>query len=427
MLQNVLKSTVVKLSAAVAGVTLLVSATATYAQDKVKIGILHSLSGTMAISETSLKDVVLMAADEINAAGGVKVGGKSYMIESEVVDPASNWPLFAEKAKELIADKKVAVTFGCWTSVSRKSCLPVFEEYNSLLFYPVQYEGEEQSLNVFYTAASPNQQLVPAADYAIKELGAKKFYLLGTDYVFPRTANKVLKAFLLKNGVPEANIMEEYTPFGHKDYQTIVNKLKAFSASGDAVVLSTINGDSNVPFYTEFANQGLTAKDCPIIAFSVAEDELRAMDTSKLAGHLAAWNYFQSIDTPENKKFVEAFKAYCAAKGLPGGKDRVTDDPIEAAYYGVYVWKAAAEKAGSFDVDAVRKAIYGLEFDAPGGKKKMHPTNQHTFKPVYIGEILKDGQFKIVWDSKGLVEPDSYSKLLWEGKTPPAPTGGPKK
>ncbi len=425
MLRNLLKGTAGKIALAVAACGLFVGST--QAQEKVKIGVLHSLSGTMAISETSLKDVVLMAAEEINAAGGVKLGDKSYVIEAEVVDPASNWPLFAEKAKELIVDKKVAVTFGCWTSVSRKSCLPVFEEYNALLFYPVQYEGEEQSLNVFYTAASPNQQLVPAADYAIKELGAKKFYLLGTDYVFPRTANKVLKAFLLKNGVPEANIMEEYTPFGHKDYQTIVNKLKAFSASGDAVVLSTINGDSNVPFYTEFANQGLTAKDCPIIAFSVAEDELRAMDTSKLAGHLAAWNYFQSIDTPENAKFVEAFKAFCAKNNLPGGKDRVTDDPIEAAYYGVYVWKAAAEKAGTFDVDAVRQAVYGLEFDAPGGKKKMHPTNQHTFKPVYIGEILKDGQFKIVWKSDGLVEPDSYSKLLWEGQTPPAPTGGPKK
>ncbi len=395
------------------------------AQETVKIGVLHSLSGTMAISETSLRDVVLMAVDEINAKGGVL--GKQ--IEPVVVDPASDWPLFKEKAAELITQKKVAVTFGCWTSVSRKSCLPVFEEYNSLLFYPVQYEGEEQSLNVFYTAASPNQQLVPAAEYAMKELGAKKFYLLGTDYVFPRTANKVLKAFLLKAGVPEANIKEEYTPFHHQDYQTIVNNIKAFSAGGKAVVLSTINGDSNVPFYTEFANQGLTADDCPIIAFSVAEDELRAMDTSKLVGHLAAWNYFQSIDTPENKKFVQAFKDYCSAKGLPGGKDRVVDDPIEAAYYGVYVWKAAAEKAGSFDVDKVRAAVYGMEFDAPGGKKKMDEKNQHTWKPVYIGEIQKDGMFKIVWDSKGLVAPDSYSKLLWtpEQLAEKKPTGGPKK
>jgi urea transport system substrate-binding protein len=427
MLSSILKGAAGKIAMAVAACGLF--AGAAQAQEKVKIGVLHSLSGTMAISETSLRDVVLMAAEEINAAGGVKLGDKSFMIDPVVVDPASNWPLFAEKAKELIVDHKVAVTFGCWTSVSRKSCLPVFEEYNALLFYPVQYEGEEQSLNVFYTAASPNQQLVPAAEYAMKELGAKKFYLLGTDYVFPRTANKVLKAFLLKNGVPESNIKEVYTPFGHKDYQTIVNEIKAFGAAGDAVVLSTINGDSNVPFYTEFANQGLTSETCPIIAFSVSEDELRAMDTSKLVGHLAAWNYFMSIDTPENKKFVEAFKAYCEKNNLPGGKDRVTADPIEAAYYGVYVWKAAAEKAGTFDVDAVRQAVYGMEFDAPGGKKKMHASNQHTWKPVYIGEILKDGQFKIVWQSEGLVEPDSYSKLLWtpEELAAKQPTGGPKK
>ena len=379
----------------------------------------------MAISETSLRDVVLMATEEINASGGVM--GKQ--IEAVVVDPASDWPLFAEKAKELIVDHKVATIFGCWTSVSRKSVLPVIEEYNALLFYPVQYEGEEQSLNVFYTASSPNQQLVPAADYAIKELEAKKFYLLGTDYVFPRTANKVLKAFLLKEGVPEANIKEVYTPFHHQDYQTIVGEIKEFAAAGDAVVLSTINGDSNVPFYTEFANQGLTSDDCPIIAFSVSEDELRAMDTSKLVGHLASWNYFQSIDTPENAAFVKAFKEYCAKNNLPGGADRVTADPIEAAYYGVYVWKAAVEKAGSFDVDAVREAVYGLEFDAPGGKKKMHESNQHTYKPVYIGEIRADGQFDIVWESDGLVEPDSYSKLLHTPEELAAikPTGGPKK
>jgi urea transport system substrate-binding protein len=429
MFSSLVKNAAGKIALAAASVGLFIGSSSVKAEDKVKIGVLHSLSGTMAISETSLRDVVLMAAEEINAKGGVKIDGKGVMIEPVVVDPASDWPLFGEKAKELINTHKVAVTFGCWTSVSRKNCLPVFEEYNALLFYPVQYEGEEQSLNVFYTAASPNQQLVPAADYAIKELGAKKFYLLGTDYVFPRTANKVLKAFLLKSGVPEANIMEEYTPFHHQDYQTIVSKIKAFSAGGGAVVLSTINGDSNVPFYTEFANQGLTADDCPIIAFSVAEDELRAMDTSKLVGHLAAWNYFQSIDTPENKAFVEAFKAYCAKNNLPGGAARVTDDPIEAAYYGVYVWKAAAEKANSFDVDKVRAAVYGMEFDAPGGKKKMHASNQHTYKPVYIGEIKADGQFKIVWDSKGLVEPDSYSKLLWtpEELAAKTPTGGPKK
>jgi len=397
-------STFRRLSVAVLCAAVCVGA-ALRAEDTVKIGVLHSLSGTMAISETSLKDVVLMAAEEINAAGGV-LGKK---IEPVVVDPASNWPLFAEKAKQLITQDKVAVTFGCWTSVSRKSCLPVFEEYDALLFYPVQYEGEEQSLNVFYTAASPNEQLVPAAEYMMSEDGGgyKKFYLLGTDYVFPRTANKVLKAFLLAKGVPEANIAEEYTPFHHQDYQTIVGKIKAFAAGGKACVLSTINGDSNVPFYKEFANQGLKAADCPIMAFSVAEDELRAMDVPPLVGHLACWNYYMSIDTPENKKFVEKFKEYCAKNNLPGGKDRVTDDPIEAAYYGVYVWKNACEKAKSFDVDKVREAVYGMEFDAPGGKKKMDEKNQHTWKPVYVGEILKDGQFKIVWQSKGLVHPDT--------------------
>jgi urea transport system substrate-binding protein len=393
-----------------------------YAQDTVKIGILHSLSGTMAISETSLRDVVLMAVEEINAKGGV-LGKKIVPV---VVDPASDWPLFAEKAKELITQKKVAVTFGCWTSVSRKSCLPVFEEYNALLFYPVQYEGEEQSLNVFYTGASPNQQLTPAAKYMLAE-DYKKFYLLGTDYVFPRTANRVLKAYLIAQGVPEKNIIEEYTPFHHQDYQTIVGKIKKFAAGGDACVMSTINGDSNVPFYKEFANQGLTSDDCPIMAFSVAEDELRAMDVPPLVGHLAAWNYFQSINTPENRAFVKAFKMYCKKNGLPGGTDRVTDDPIEAAYFGVYTWAAAVEKAKSFDVDKVREAVYGLEFDAPGGKKSMHKSNQHTLKPVYIGEIKKNGQFKIIAKSKGLVSPDSYSPYLHPDKKYPAPTGGPKK
>ena len=388
----------------------------------VKIGVLHSLSGTMAISETSLKDVVLMAVEEINAAGGVM--GKQ--IEPIVVDPASDWDLFAEKAKDLITKEEVAVVFGCWTSVSRKSVLPVFEEHNSLLFYPVQYEGEEQSLNVFYTAATPNQQLIPAAEYMMEEVGAKKFYLLGTDYVFPRTANKVLKAYLKTKGVPDENIVEEYTPFHHQDYQTIVGKIKKFAAGGDACVLSTINGDSNVPFYKEFANQGLTSDDCPIMAFSVAEDELRAMDVPPLVGHLAAWNYFQSINTPENKKFVKNFKAFCERNGLPGGSKRVTDDPIEAAYFGVYVWKAAVEKAGSFDVDKVREAVYGLEFDAPGGKKLMHANNQHTLKPVYIGEIKKNGQFKIIYKSDGLVSPDSYSSYLHPDGNYPAPTGGPK-
>jgi len=393
------------------------------AQDNtVKVGVLHSLTGTMAISETSLRDVVLMAVDEINAAGGVKVGGKGYLIEPVVVDPASNWPLFAEKAKQLIVQEKVAVTFGCWTSVSRKSVLPVYEaKYGKnenpygggLLFYPVQYEGEEQSYNVFYTGASPNQQLIPAADYMMSADGGakKKFYLLGTDYVFPRTANKVLKAYLKSKGVPEANIAEEYTPFSHSDYQTIVGKIKAFAKDGDACVLSTINGDSNVPFYTEFANQGLTADTCPIMAFSVAEDELRSMQTEKLVGHLAAWNYYQAQDLPGNKKFVETFKKYCAANNLPGGSNRVTDDPIEAAYFGVYVWKNAVEKAGTFDIHKVIPKVLGMEFDAPGGKKKMHAVNHHTYKPVLIGSIRADGQFDIISQTE-LVEPDSFSKYL---------------
>jgi len=391
------------------------------ADDVVKIGVLHSLTGTMAISETSLRDAVLMAVDEINSKGGV-LGKK---IEPVIVDPASNWDLFAEKAKELLQRDKVAVVFGCWTSVSRKSVLPVFEANNGLLFYPVQYEGEEMSKNIFYTGATPNQQLLPAAKYLMGPEGGnkKKFYLLGTDYVFPRTANKILKAYLLASGIPEANIVEEYTPFGHADYQTIVAKIKKFGQNGDAAVLSTINGDSNVPFYKEFANQGLTAHDIPIMAFSVAEDELRSMETKSLVGHLAAWNYFQSIDTPANKDFVARFKDYAVRKNLPGGASRVTDDPIEAAYFGVYVWKAAVEKAHSFDVDKVRDAVYGLEFDAPGGAKKMHAQsiaalpgialgNHHTYKPVYIGKIQSDGQFQIIWHSDGLVEPEPYSKYV---------------
>lgn len=392
-------------------------------ENEVKVGVLHSLTGTMAISEVSLKDVVLMAFEEINSKGGV-LGKKITPI---VVDPKSDWPTFREKANELVLQHKVAVTFGCWTSASRKNVLDVYQDNNALLFYPVQYEGEEQSLNVFYTAASPNQQLVPAAKYMMEELEAKKFYLLGTDYVFPRTANRVLIAYLKEKGVPAKNIIEEYTPFHHQDYQTIVAKIKKFAAGGDACVLSTINGDSNVPFYKEFANQGLDSDQCPIMAFSVAEDELRAMDVPPLVGHLACWNYFQSVDTAANKQFIKNFKDYCRRNKLPGGIKRVTDDPIEAAYFGVYVWKAAVEKAKSFDVDKVRQAVYGMEFDAPGGKKKMHPTNQHTLKPVYVGEIREDGQFDIVWKSDGLVSPDAYSAYLWRGKEDKIPlaTGGP--
>ncbi|MGL1933502.1 MAG: urea ABC transporter substrate-binding protein [Fibrobacterales bacterium] len=376
---------------------------------EVKIGILHSLTGTMAISETSLKDVVEMAVEEINAKGGVL----GHTIKPVAVDPASNWDLFAEKAKELILKEKVAATFGCWTSVSRKSVLPVYEANKSLLFYPVQYEGVEESPYIYYTGATPNQQLIPAAEYMMSKAGGskKKFYLLGTDYVFPRTANKVLKLFLKSKGVADENIIEVYTPFGHADYQTIVAEIKKFGKDGDAVVLSTINGDSNVPFYKEFANQGLTSEFCPIMAFSVAEDELRAMETQYLAGHLAAWNYYQSVNTPENNAFVKAFKAYCKKKGLPGGEARVTDDPIEAAYFGVYAWAKAVEKAGSFDVEKVKAALSGLEFPAPGGPKKIHATNHHTYKPVLIGEIRADGQFDVVWQTPGLVEPNPFALI----------------
>jgi urea transport system substrate-binding protein len=377
-------------------------------KDPIKIGVLHSLSGTMAISEVSLRDVVLMAVGEINAKGGVL----GRPLQPVVVDPASNWDLFAEKAKQLLLQDKVAVVFGCWTSVSRKSVLPVFENNNGLLFYPVQYEGEECSKNVFYTGATPNQQLIPAAEYLMSKEGGgyKKFYLLGTDYVFPRTANKILRAYLLAKGVPADSIAEEYTPFNHQDYQTIVDKIKRFASGGNAAVLSTINGDSNVPFYKEFANQGLRSENAPIMAFSVAEDELRGMDTSALVGHLAAWNYYQSVDTPQNKKFVSAFKEYAKKTNLPGGDKRVTDDPMEAAYFGVYVWKQAVEKAKTTDVDPVRKAVYGQEFLAPGGKIKMDEANHHTYKPVLIGEILKDGQFKAVSRSKGLVKAEPWSE-----------------
>jgi urea transport system substrate-binding protein len=306
------------------------------------------------------------------------------------------------------------VVFGCWTSVSRKAVLPVFESLNGLLFYPVQYEGEEMSPNIFYMGATPNQQLIPGADFLMSADGGskKKFYLLGTDYVFPRTANRILRGYLRSAGVPDAAIVEEYTPFGHADYEPMVAKIKEFGRNGDAAVLSTINGDSNVAFYAEFSKQGLTPKTTPVMAFSLAEDELRSMASGDLVGHLATWNYYQSIDTPENSRFVEAFKRFAERKGLPGGRDRVTDDPIEAAYAGVHVWKAAVEKAQSFEVGAVSSAALGLEFDAPGGKKRMHPTNRHSYKPVYVGRVRADGQFDIIWRSQGLVEPLPFSPYL---------------
>src|SRR5262245_58881114 len=346
------RRTFIRQLAVTAAVAAAFGSTSVYAQQKtVKIGVLHSLSGTMAISETVLKDVVLMAVDEINAKGGV-MGAK---IEPVVVDPASNWPLFAEKARQLLTQDKVSVVFGCWTSVSRKSVLPVFEELNGLLFYPVQYEGEEISKNVFYTGAAPNQQAIPAVEYLMSKEGgtAKRFVLLGTDYVYPRTTNKILRAFLKSNGVADADIMEDYTPFGHSDYQTIIAKIKKFASEGKkTAIISTINGDSNVPFYKELGNQGVKATDVPSVAFSVGEEELRGVDTKPLVGHLAAWNYFMSIKAPANDAFTKKWADYAKAKNIAGHKDKpLTNDPMEATYIGVYMWKQAVEKAKSFDVD----------------------------------------------------------------------------
>jgi len=387
--------------------------TSVYAQQKtVKIGVLHSLSGTMAISETVLKDVVLMAVDEINAKGGV-MGAK---IEPVVVDPASNWPLFAEKARQLISQDKVAAVFGCWTSVSRKSVLPVFEELNGLLFYPVQYEGEEISKNVFYTGAAPNQQAIPAVEYLMSKEGggAKRWVLLGTDYVYPRTTNKILRAFLIKNGVAESDIMEDYTPFGHSDYQTIIAKIKKFSSEGKkTAVVSTINGDSNVPFYKELGNQGLKATDVPVVAFSVGEEELRGVDTKPLVGHLAAWNYFMSIKNPENDAWKKKWADYTKAKKLPYADKPLTNDPMEAAYIGVYMWKQAVEKAKSFEVAKVTAAMAGQTFKAPSGiTSKMDEKNHHLHKAVFIGEVKADGQFNVVWKTKGPVKAQPWSPFI---------------
>ena len=387
-------------------------APAAMAADTIKVGILHSLSGTMAISETVLKDVALMTIDEINAKGGVM--GKK--LEPVVVDPASNWPLFAEKARQLLTQDKVAVTFGCWTSVSRKSVLPVFEELNGLLFYPVQYEGEELSKNVFYTGAAPNQQAIPAVEYLMSKDGggAKRWFLLGTDYVYPRTTNKILRAFLKSKGVAEKDIEEVYTPFGHSDYQTIVANIKKFSAGGKTAVISTINGDSNVPFYKELGNQGLKAKDVPVVAFSVGEEELRGVDTKPLVGHLAAWNYFMSVKNPTNTAFIKAWSAYAKAKNLPGHKDKpLTNDPMEATYIGIHMWKQAVEKAKSTDTDKVIAAMAGQTFKAPGGfMSTMDPKNHHLHKPVFIGEVRADGQFNVVWKTSGPVKAKPWSPYI---------------
>jgi urea transport system substrate-binding protein len=408
-----LKSGVLAVALAAAGFA---SAPA-YAADTIKVGVLHSLSGTMAISETSLKNMALFTIDDINAHGGV-LGKK---LEPVVVDPASNWPLFAEKARQLLTKDKVAAVFGCWTSVSRKSVLPVFEELNGLLFYPVQYEGQELSQNVFYTGAAPNQQAIPAVEYLMSKQGggAKRFFLLGTDYVYPRTTNKILRAFLHSKGVKDSDISEVYTPFGHADYQTIVADIKKFSAGGKTAVISTINGDSNVPFYKELGNQGVKATDVPVVAFSVGEEELKGIDTKPLEGHLAAWNYFMSVKNPVNGKWVADYRAWAKKKGIPGADKLVTNDPMEATYVGIHMWAQAVAKAGTTDVNAVRKAMAGQSYKAPSGfVLTMDEKNHHLHKPVMIGEVQPNGQFSVVWKTKAPVVAQPWSPFIpGEGKS----------
>ncbi|MFK7853240.1 MAG: urea ABC transporter substrate-binding protein [Granulosicoccus sp.] len=378
-----------------------------YAADTIKVGVLHSLSGTMAISETTLKDTMLMLVDEQNKNGGLL--GKQ--LEAVVVDPASDWPLFAEKARELIEKEQVDVIFGAWTSVSRKSVLPVIEELNGLMFYPVQYEGEESSKNVFYTGAAPNQQAIPAVDYLMDEIGATRWVLAGTDYVYPRTTNKILEAYLLDKGVAAEDIMINYTPFGHSDWQSIVAEIKQFGSAGKkTAVVSTVNGDANVPFYKELANQGVSAEDIPVIAFSVGEEELSGFDTGPLVGHLAAWNYFMSVESDVNDEFIEAWHEFIESD------ERVTNDPMEAHYIGFNMWVKAVEKAGTTDTDAVEEAIIGIAVpNLSGGYSAMLP-NHHITKPVLIGEIQDDGQFEIVWETSGLVAGDAWSDFLPDSK-----------
>ena len=382
-----------------------VMAPAVAQEDPIKVGILHSLSGTMAISETTLKDTMLFLIEQQNAAGGVL----GRQLEPVVVDIASDWPLAAELARQLIEADGVDVVFGCWTSVCRKSVLPVFEELNSLLFYPVQYEGEESQRNVFYTGASPNQQAIPAVDYLMNEEGVERWVLAGTDYVYPQTTNKILEQYLLDAGVAAEDIMINYTPFGHSDWQTIVSDIVAFGSAGKkTAVVSTINGDANVPFYRELGNQGVAAEDIPVVAFSVGEEELSGFDTTPLVGHLAAWNYFMSVDTPENAEFIAAWHDFI------GSEDRVTNDPMEAHYIGFNLWVKAVEAAGSTDADAVIDAIVGLETpNLTGGTATMLP-NHHITKPVLIGEIQDDGQFFVVWETEDLVPGDAWSDFLPE-------------
>ncbi|MBJ21048.1 MAG: urea ABC transporter substrate-binding protein [bacterium] len=390
-----------------ASILLVATVSPAAAEDTIKVGVLHSLSGTMAISETTLKDTVLMLIDEQNKKGGLL--GKQ--LEAVVVDPASDWPLFAEKARQLLAKDKVAVTFGCWTSVSRKSVLPVFEELNGILFYPVQYEGEESSKNVFYTGAAPNQQAIPAVDYLMDEIGVKRWVLAGTDYVYPRTTNKILEAYLKGKGVADKDIMINYTPFGHSDWQSIVSDVKKFGSVGKkTAVVSTINGDANVPFYKELGNQDVSAADIPVVAFSVGEEELSGIDTKPLVGHLAAWNYFMSVDARGNDNFINAWHEFIK------NKKRVTNDPMEAHYIGFNMWVKAVEAAGTTDPTAVQKAIIGVESpNLSGGTSKML-ANHHITKPVLIGEIQDDGQFATVWETDGLVEGDAWSDFLPESK-----------
>ncbi len=373
----------------------------------IKVGILHSLSGTMAISETTLKDVMLMLIEQQNAKGGL-LGKK---LEAVVVDPASNWPLFAEKARQLISVDKCAATFGCWTSVSRKSVLPVFEELNSILFYPVQYEGQECSRNVFYTGAAPNQQAIPAVDYLMAENKVQRWVLAGTDYVYPRTTNQILESYLLSKGVAKDDIMINYTPFGHSDWQNIVASIKRFGSAGKkTAVVSTINGDANVPFYKELGNQGIKATDIPVVAFSVGEEELAGIDTKPLVGHLAAWNYFQSVDVPENKAFIDAWKKYTK------NPKRVTNDPMEAHYIGFNMWVKAVEAAGTTAPDAVIDSLLGVAVpNLSGGYSAMMP-NHHITKPVLIGEIQGDGQFNTVSQTAGLVVAQEWSPYVADTK-----------
>ncbi|WP_426439600.1 urea ABC transporter substrate-binding protein [Bradyrhizobium genosp. P] len=398
--------------AATAGLVLGLAASSSFssaqaADDTIKVGILHSLSGTMAISESTLKDTVLFMIDEQNKKGGVM--GKK--LEAVVVDPASNWPLFAEKARELITKDKVAVVFGCWTSVSRKSVLPVFKELNNILFYPVQYEGEESERNVFYTGAAPNQQAIPAVDYLMKDEKVKRWVLAGTDYVYPRTTNKILEAYLKSKGVAQEDIMINYTPFGHSDWQTIVADIKKFGSAGKkTAVVSTINGDANVPFYKELGNQGIKATDIPVVAFSVGEEELAGIDAKPLVGHLAAWNYFESIKTPANEKFIKEWQAYTK------NPKRTTNDPMEATYIGFNLWVKAVEKVKSTDADKVIDALPGIETaNLTGGTAKVLP-NHHITKPVYIGEIKANGQFDVVWKTPAEVAGDAWSKELPDSK-----------